>query len=170
VAIGTDIDPVPVAEFTPNFSPIPRMAPPPVGREIDGTENAPLPDDDSDVGEAFAFDVCGAEVGEPLWAWRLLTCFSLFGMVASRFMNPNRATRCQGILIIQDALMVAPATEWVVVIRNTVRDFRWAGTLRGNSWPDFSGCGGDFSYIVFRQRSKRDQAASGDSGRADAWS
>src|SRR3954447_4891594 len=36
VAIGTDIDPVPVTGLAANFSPIPRMAPPPVGGAIDG--------------------------------------------------------------------------------------------------------------------------------------
>jgi hypothetical protein len=34
--MGTDIDPVPVTGFAPNFSPIPRMAPPPFGSEMVG--------------------------------------------------------------------------------------------------------------------------------------
>jgi hypothetical protein len=38
VGIGTVIEPVPVTGFAANFSPIPRMAPPPLGREIDGVE------------------------------------------------------------------------------------------------------------------------------------
>ena len=36
VAIGTDIDPVPVTGLAANFSPIPRIAPPPLGSTIDG--------------------------------------------------------------------------------------------------------------------------------------
>src|SRR5262245_53181597 len=38
VAIGTVIDPVPVTGFAANFSPIPRIAPPPLGSDIDGAE------------------------------------------------------------------------------------------------------------------------------------
>jgi hypothetical protein len=41
VAIGTDIAPVPVAGPAENFSPIPRIAPPPLGNEIDGTDTGP---------------------------------------------------------------------------------------------------------------------------------
>ena len=37
---GTEIDPVPVAGFAENFSPIPRIAPPPFGREMDGAWEA----------------------------------------------------------------------------------------------------------------------------------
>jgi hypothetical protein len=37
VAIGTVIEPVPVTGFEPNFSPSPRIAPPPLGRDIEGT-------------------------------------------------------------------------------------------------------------------------------------
>jgi len=37
---GTEIDPVPVAGFAENFSPIPRIAPPPFGRERDGAWEA----------------------------------------------------------------------------------------------------------------------------------
>ena len=37
--MGTVIDPVPVAAFAVNFSPIPRTAPPPLGRLICGAEN-----------------------------------------------------------------------------------------------------------------------------------
>ena len=33
---GTLSEPVPVAMLVPNFSPIPRIAPPPLGSEIDG--------------------------------------------------------------------------------------------------------------------------------------
>src|SRR5437773_10489692 len=36
VAIGTVIEPVPVTGFAANFSPIPRIAPPPLGSEIAG--------------------------------------------------------------------------------------------------------------------------------------
>src|SRR6266699_1328057 len=36
VEMGTLIDPVPVTGFAANFSPMPRMAPPPFGRLIDG--------------------------------------------------------------------------------------------------------------------------------------
>ena len=36
VAIGTDMEPVPVTRFAANFSPVPRMAPPPFGRLIAG--------------------------------------------------------------------------------------------------------------------------------------
>jgi hypothetical protein len=36
VAIGTVIEPVPVTGFAANFSPIPRIAPPPLGNETEG--------------------------------------------------------------------------------------------------------------------------------------
>ena len=36
VNIGTLSDPVPVTGFAANFSPMPRIAPPPFGREIEG--------------------------------------------------------------------------------------------------------------------------------------
>src|SRR5437763_5898186 len=36
VAIGTVIEPVPVTGLAANFSPMPRMAPPPFGNESDG--------------------------------------------------------------------------------------------------------------------------------------
>src|SRR4249920_4210989 len=36
VAIGTDIEPVPVTGFAANFSPIPRIAPPPLGKNRAG--------------------------------------------------------------------------------------------------------------------------------------
>jgi hypothetical protein len=36
VGIGTAIDPVPVTGLAANFSPMPRMAPPPFGRLITG--------------------------------------------------------------------------------------------------------------------------------------
>ena len=39
VAIGTVIEPVPVTGFAANFSPMPRIAPPPLGREILGAAN-----------------------------------------------------------------------------------------------------------------------------------
>lgn len=35
------MDPVPVAGLTENFSPIPRMAPPPLGTEMEGGVNGP---------------------------------------------------------------------------------------------------------------------------------
>jgi hypothetical protein len=35
------MDPVPVTGFAENFSPIPRIAPPPFGRDMDGTLTAP---------------------------------------------------------------------------------------------------------------------------------
>src|SRR5512147_2282019 len=38
VAMGTVIEPVPVTGLAANFSPIPRIAPPPLGREIDAAE------------------------------------------------------------------------------------------------------------------------------------
>jgi hypothetical protein len=38
VKIGTLIEPVPVTGFAPNFSPIPRLAPPPLGSEGACTE------------------------------------------------------------------------------------------------------------------------------------
>jgi hypothetical protein len=34
--MGTLIDPVPVTGFAANFSPMPRIAPPPLGREMEG--------------------------------------------------------------------------------------------------------------------------------------
>ena len=43
VANGTVMAPVPVTGLTPNFSPIPRMAPPPLGSEIVGTFIDPFP-------------------------------------------------------------------------------------------------------------------------------
>ena|SRR5438876_879203 len=39
VAIGTVIEPVPVTGFAANFSPIPRIAPPPLGSEMVGGVN-----------------------------------------------------------------------------------------------------------------------------------
>src|SRR6185436_13951106 len=39
VAIGTVIEPVPVTGLAANFSPMPRIAPPPLGREILGAAN-----------------------------------------------------------------------------------------------------------------------------------
>jgi hypothetical protein len=36
VAIGTVIEPVPVTGFAANFSPMPRIAPPPFGNWMDG--------------------------------------------------------------------------------------------------------------------------------------
>lgn len=38
VAIGTVTDPVPVTGLAANFSPMPRIAPPPFGREMAGAE------------------------------------------------------------------------------------------------------------------------------------
>ena len=38
VAIGTLIEPVPVTGLAANFSPMPRIAPPPLGREIEGAD------------------------------------------------------------------------------------------------------------------------------------
>src|SRR5215468_12036535 len=35
-ARGTDIEPLPVTGLAANFSPMPRIAPPPLGRDIDG--------------------------------------------------------------------------------------------------------------------------------------
>jgi hypothetical protein len=37
--MGTVIEPVPVTGLAANFSPMPRIAPPPLGKEIDGAEN-----------------------------------------------------------------------------------------------------------------------------------
>jgi hypothetical protein len=54
VAIGTFIEPVPVTGFAPNFSPIPRIAPPPLGNEIAGAEK---PDCFSEL--LFSGRVCG---------------------------------------------------------------------------------------------------------------
>src|SRR5216684_6342768 len=39
-AMGTDIEPVPVTGFAANFSPTPRIAPPPFGSDIAGAETA----------------------------------------------------------------------------------------------------------------------------------
>ena len=52
VAIGTDNDAVPVEGFTENFSPIPLIAPPPFGSEMEGIE----PDEGGDVFVWGAFD------------------------------------------------------------------------------------------------------------------
>jgi hypothetical protein len=43
VAMGTVIVPDPVTGFVANFSPMPRIAPPPLGREIEGAANAERP-------------------------------------------------------------------------------------------------------------------------------
>jgi hypothetical protein len=43
--IGIEIDPEPVAWSTSNFSPMPEIAPPPLGKEIDGNVGI------ADVGE-----------------------------------------------------------------------------------------------------------------------
>ena len=42
VGIATVIEPVPMTGLAPDFSPIPRMAPPPLGSEIDGGRARPL--------------------------------------------------------------------------------------------------------------------------------
>src|SRR5205814_10360713 len=42
VAMGTLIDPVPVTGFAANFSPMPRIAPPLLGREIEGATTPPF--------------------------------------------------------------------------------------------------------------------------------
>src|SRR5215813_12501388 len=42
VAIGTVMDPVPVTGLAANCSPMPRIAPPPLGREIVGAESCAL--------------------------------------------------------------------------------------------------------------------------------
>src|ERR1044072_4628325 len=42
VAIGTVMEPVPVTGLAANFSPMPRMAPPPLGKLITGSGPAPL--------------------------------------------------------------------------------------------------------------------------------
>lgn len=47
VAMGTDIEPVPVTGLAANFSPIPRMAPPPLGREMVGAETWFVAEEDS---------------------------------------------------------------------------------------------------------------------------
>src|SRR6266699_3694043 len=44
VAMGTVMEPVPVTWLAPNFSPMPRIAPPPFGREMEGTLIWLLPD------------------------------------------------------------------------------------------------------------------------------
>src|SRR5206468_1533511 len=64
VAIGTVIEPVPVTGLAANFSPIPRIAPPPLGREIDGAETwklcFPLESDCGPCGEfAEGFELNG---------------------------------------------------------------------------------------------------------------
>ena len=42
--MGTDIEPVPVTGLAANFSPMPRIAPPPLGREIEGAPGVELPE------------------------------------------------------------------------------------------------------------------------------
>src|SRR5438477_9178805 len=44
VAMGTVMEPVPVTGLAANFSPMPRIAPPPFGREMEGTLIWLLPD------------------------------------------------------------------------------------------------------------------------------
>jgi hypothetical protein len=47
--MGTDIEPVPVTGLLENFSPMPRMAPPPLGSEIVGAaDGAELPAEGAD--------------------------------------------------------------------------------------------------------------------------
>jgi hypothetical protein len=58
VGIGTDIEPVPVAGSAVNVSPIPRIAPPPLGSEIDGRASA-APAADPPTGRS-GVDVPGA--------------------------------------------------------------------------------------------------------------
>src|SRR5215211_6345657 len=41
--MGTLIEPVPVTGLAENFSPIPRMAPPPLGSDMEGGDNWVLP-------------------------------------------------------------------------------------------------------------------------------
>src|SRR5207248_2855965 len=43
VAIGTVMEPVPVTGLAANFSPMPRIAPPPLGRDIEGGELSAFP-------------------------------------------------------------------------------------------------------------------------------
>lgn len=54
---GTDNEPVPVTGFAENFSPIPRIAPPPLGNEIAGGVAVEL------VDEPFAEPFAGCAVG-----------------------------------------------------------------------------------------------------------
>src|SRR5438477_11463497 len=43
VAMGTIMEPVPVTGLAANFSPMPRIAPPPLGRDIEGGELSAFP-------------------------------------------------------------------------------------------------------------------------------
>ena len=71
---GTVSDPVPVTGLALNFSPMPRMAPPPLGSAMDGGAEADLLDAAFDVPlDAGTFDGAvpsGALAGEALWLSR----------------------------------------------------------------------------------------------------
>ena len=56
--MGTVIDPVPVTGLAANFSPIPRIAPPPLGKEIEGTDHGVF-----SFVASFSFAAFGSLVG-----------------------------------------------------------------------------------------------------------
>lgn len=59
VAIGTVIEPVPVTGLAANFSPMPRIAPPPLGREMEGAVGSGSP-------PLRVFAVSAGVIGQPM--------------------------------------------------------------------------------------------------------
>ena len=74
--MGTVIDPVPVTGLAANFSPMPRMAPPPLGRIIAGGEEVPF------GGSPFAFPPDSDGLW-PIIAW--------FSIARSAVLTPTRS-------------------------------------------------------------------------------
>jgi hypothetical protein len=66
--IGTLIEPVPVTGLAANFSPMPRIAPPPLGREILGAEKL-------DCSDGLLFSCCACWV---LLSQHLISLFATF--------------------------------------------------------------------------------------------
>ena len=89
--MGTVKEPVPVAGLTENFSPIPRLAPPRLVREIVGVDTWPTP--------------VPAPVPEVPFSPPLLSCLVLLGIIVGHMIKsfaeqgseslPARNTRCQ---------------------------------------------------------------------------
>src|SRR5436190_7790013 len=86
VAIGTVIEPVPVTGLAANFSPMPRMAPPPLGRVRFGTTDG----SDCDRGEAAPGD--GVSFADGAAGLELKAGLSVRGICASLREVGARAT------------------------------------------------------------------------------
>src|SRR3990170_3296779 len=69
-AMGTDMEPVPVTGLAANFSPMPRMAPPPLGREMEGAARFCSPSGRPDAFSAEAIaDHLASEADLPVHGW-----------------------------------------------------------------------------------------------------